>query len=575
MFDPNDPLQLATNSPFPQLPVSYGFGSMTPIKWPLDAGLPETTSEIQSQPVGNQSSEHDSLLQLLNLAAQKDIQAQSVPIPKPVIPAFRTQDAIIGGGGALLAALLGGRRGADLAGQWVQGYLGGKAAKADQETNYALAMREQSQRVLQQEGQNLRQQASMSQATVSRQDQERMKYLDLARSLMTDLDRMSSGTASAFLARLRTVADRAGVPELAPSHEEEGQIVAGLIAADNRNLAAKMVPQLLTTLRSNGVPAARVTAGLMLLGIGRKHPELLDSFGVDPVEVSKSLAELSPRESRDEAATKKIQADTQTVDGIREAKIAKAESDAELAAIRARYLGPSLARSIEAKELQMAKLRQGMELADARFDLSLVKDRRQAAKLLADAARDLPKMRGLKVSLETEYRNLKERQNAIRAGMFALPPTISRSQALQQIDIALQQNAAKRAGIDQQGKSIEQNRAVLKEYLKRAPSDTLPGTFDKSGGSAALSGYAPVTIDPAQVQRPAPSGRSGPGFGAQNEHWYQSKAKPSPQTSKQKINIDSERAMAKAALAKFSAKGQEAQRKAIRDAFFKRTGVRL
>jgi hypothetical protein len=60
---------------------------------------------------------------------------QMTPQPKAVQPAFRTQDALIGGGGALLSLLLGGGKAAEA---FTGNYLGGKMGKAQQDTQTLL-----------------------------------------------------------------------------------------------------------------------------------------------------------------------------------------------------------------------------------------------------------------------------------------------------------------------------------------------------------------------------------------------------------------------------------------------------
>jgi hypothetical protein len=71
---------------------------------------------------------NDARAQLLQLLMQAP---QATPAPAPVNPAYRTEDAIKGGLGLLLASLLDGGRGAS---QFTQGYVGGKQNIADQKT---------------------------------------------------------------------------------------------------------------------------------------------------------------------------------------------------------------------------------------------------------------------------------------------------------------------------------------------------------------------------------------------------------------------------------------------------------
>lgn len=71
---------------------------------------------------------------LLDLLAQMPQQRQ---MPGAVAPAWRTQDVALGAGLPLLLGLLGGKKGWQGAGQYVQGYLGGKMQKADMDTQTA------------------------------------------------------------------------------------------------------------------------------------------------------------------------------------------------------------------------------------------------------------------------------------------------------------------------------------------------------------------------------------------------------------------------------------------------------
>ena len=523
------------------------------------------------------------MLDLLRRADSKESAALSMPAPKPVQPAFRTPDAVAGSL-ALLAALLGGKKGGEVGGAIAQGWLGGKMNKAQADTQYQQNEYAQNVRVAAHEAQGLRQRAELVQGVLNSDRQskqaERAQYLGLAKAFADDMERMNSGNASMFIGRLNAIAKKAGIPELEINQEDEQELRTAMKAAEDRSIAFKMVPQLLTTLRSNGVPNSRMMSGLMLMNIANRYPEIVSTLGVDPAQVAKEMQELTPREKGEQTRAGKVEEDAKRAAELHGPKLERAKSEAYMSATKAKYLPDSLRLQNETKQKNLDRIDHSMSLGDARFNLSVYRDQRQAFTAIVNAGKELTEIRGLKSGLESEAKILKSKLDAIKENRTKPPAGMQKYDAVRELQAALDDNSLRRQALDTKGTSIGRNQAALKEFMRRLPSGQtrLPGGgIDKSSGAAALEGgFGPLEVNFTGGTPPHPnSSRQVPSRAPSGTYPTPDQAGVTVRgqaATKPKIDIAAERKKALEAMGKFKT---PAQRKAIADAFYKTTGVKL
>lgn len=424
--------------------------------------------------------------------------------PPPRRMAFRTPDLIA----LVLAALAG-----DQASEVVKGYVQGKQTVVDQQNEYDLQAFENERQAAKVRAQLGYQEADRIMA----RRRERLDYMDLIRkeksatqnkylgmlqTMLGDIDRLRPGMSNAFFGRMNVMADKAGMPELKLSPEEQEDIKDTLESMENKSLAQRNIPSLMATFRNPNNPAARFWAGTILVRMSEKHPELFDAAGIDARQMLEEMRQLTPSEQnamagarQKEAATNRIETLLPGQKEIQDLRIEGAEKanalkdkQLEIATIRARHLPEILKKQIERLEKSIENTSDGI---NARMqNLQRAKDRDEAMdakdrlKIVGDAKKGRREAKDLLDQLNIEYRILEQRQKDLRAGKIRLGDDQSVGVEMQKLEIAKQDNTAKRTAtyrkiqrIDSDVKEAE--KAALESPRRasgRKPAP-LPGTL--------------------------------------------------------------------------------------------------
>lgn len=114
---------------------------------------------------------------------------------------------------------------------------------------------------------------------------EQGKYLDAARTLLTDMDRYRSDQIPAAYEQLRRLYQAAGAPELAPTEAQQESAIARaqereaqVAAAKHEQNARMLIPGLLTAVRDDNAEIA-LPAAEQLLDYAKRYPELIPAYG--------------------------------------------------------------------------------------------------------------------------------------------------------------------------------------------------------------------------------------------------------------------------------------------------------
>jgi hypothetical protein len=257
----------------PSPEATTAFAPQDPVLPPPNP-LEELIGQLQSSSRFDQQAQED-----YQKAAAMRRQAYQTPVPRPVQPAFRSMDLL-----GLLGAF-------DPSGQFLQGFMGAKQAKDDQDTQYGQqAFQTRQQGLLNEAEQHdrmgalARQQGQDEHARVMdrvnlawrrQQEAEENRRWDTGqrnqnfRSILGDLGNV---TSESQIEGIKAVAKSMGI-EKDPAQLQWAR--DGMRDRKNREAALSLAPRLISAISKDGAAAARGIQGDTLLRILEKYPEIV------------------------------------------------------------------------------------------------------------------------------------------------------------------------------------------------------------------------------------------------------------------------------------------------------------